>query len=517
MKRSDWARRALPLFAVVVVTMMLVALGCRGEVDRLYFDDAPDSSTEQATLDGSMNANDGGVDVVTDAAGDASDGATTFAVGGTVFGLTGNGLMLKLNGGPALSVPPGAVTFSFPGRLVSGSSFTVSVSAQPAMPTQSCSVSAGAGTVMTADISSVLINCEANTFTIGGNVTNLEGSLVLLNNGDAGATLNSNGGYAFSVPLPNGTTYAITPGTHSALPVQDCVVSNGSGTIASANVTNANVACTTMSYPLGGMVSGLSGASGLKLTNNNVDELTVLADGTFAFATHVLSNRTYDVKVSASPPNRTCKVTKGTGTITNAAASDVSVACGFSESFDGVVAPALPVGWGSIVLQGTGGVQPFATNAASSSSAPNSAFVVDTAQAADIVLVSPMFTVTSNSATLTFRQQFQLEASVADPTLGYDGGMLEIQVNGGGFKDIKVAGGVFSAGGYTRVISSLYQNPLGGRDCWSGDSVGFMTTTVSLPAVAGDVIYLRFRQGTDKMNALMPYVGWRIDSLVVTN
>jgi len=106
---------------------------------------------------------------------------------------------------------------------------------------------------------------------------------------------------------------------------------------------------------------------------------------------------------------------------------------------------------------------------------------------------------------------------VATPTLAFDGAMLEISVAGGAFQDIVAAGGTFVTGGYTRTISALYQNPLGNRACWSGDSFGFMTTTVTLPAAAGQTVNLRFRQGTDKANQLPPYTGWRIDSLVVLN
>src|SRR5438876_5903301 len=52
---------------------------------------------------------------------------------------------------------------------------------------------------------------------------------------------------------------------------------------------------------------------------------------------------------------------------------------------------------------------------------------------------------------------------------------------------------------YTTLFrSSNFGNPLGGRKAWSGNSGGFLTTLVNLPAAAaGQTIQLRWRCGTD--------------------
>ena len=110
-------------------------------------------------------------------------------------------------------------------------------------------------------------------------------------------------------------------------------------------------------------------------------------------------------------------------------------------------------------------------------------------------LDSPSIPITSSAAQLTFRNNYNLEAS---PPSFFDGGVLEISIGGGAFTDIIAAGGSFVAGGYTGTISTGFSNPLAGRQAWSGNSAGFITTTVNLPAAAaGQNIVLRWRMGSD--------------------
>ena len=62
--------------------------------------------------------------------------------------------------------------------------------------------------------------------------------------------------------------------------------------------------------------------------------------------------------------------------------------------------------------------------------------------------------------------------------------VLEISVNGGAFQDIVTAGGVFTAGGYNGTISTAFMSPIAGRMAWTGNSNGYITSTVTLPAAA---------------------------------
>jgi hypothetical protein len=104
---------------------------------------------------------------------------------------------------------------------------------------------------------------------------------------------------------------------------------------------------------------------------------------------------------------------------------------------------------------------------------------------------------------LTFRNNYDLQS-------GFDGGVLEISINGGAFTDIVTAGGNFVGGGYNGALGGT--NPIAPRAAWTGNSGGYILTTVNLP-VAGDnqVVQLRWRETTD--NTGPATAGWRIDNV----
>jgi hypothetical protein len=175
----------------------------------------------------------------------------------------------------------------------------------------------------------------------------------------------------------------------------------------------------------------------------------------------------------------------------------------FSQNFDGVAAPGLPSGWSSSI---TGAGTAWATTTAAADTAPNSVFADDPGHVTDNLLVSPPITITSASSQHTFRHSYNTEDR-------YDGGVLEISSNGGTFKDILSAGGSFLANGYNQSIPTTFSSPIGGRAAWSGNSGGFVTTTVSLPAsAAGKSIRLRWRLGSD---ASVAGSGWHVDTVSI--
>ena len=73
------------------------------------------------------------------------------------------------------------------------------------------------------------------TFTVGGSVSGLSGSVVLQDNGADNLTVTANGPFTFATGLASGAAYAVTVKTQPA--GQTCTVANGSGTMGSANVT----------------------------------------------------------------------------------------------------------------------------------------------------------------------------------------------------------------------------------------------------------------------------------------
>ncbi len=182
-----------------------------------------------------------------------------------------------------------------------------------------------------------------------------------------------------------------------------------------------------------------------------------------------------------------------------------------SENFDGVTPPVLPAGWTAVNASGPAPLwvtSNSGTPAPASDTAPNAAFVNDPNVVSDKQLITPSFTPAVN-AKVTFRNNFNLES-------GFDGGVLEISINGGTYVDIITAGGSFVAGGYNGTITTTnFGSPIQGRAAWTGNSGGFITTTVNLPASSGgQTVKLRFRMGSDNSTA---GTGWRIDTFQVTS
>ena len=251
----------------------------------------------------------------------------TYTIGGSVSGLAGTGLVLQDNGGNNLAVTANG-NFAFTTAINSGSAYKVTVLTQPSTPAQVCVVTSGSGTA-NANVTNVAVACTTTTYTIGGSVSGLAGSgLVLQDNGGNNLPVTANGSFAFTTAINRGAAYKVTVLTQPSSPAQTCVVTNGSGT-ATANVTNVAVACTTttVTYTIGGMVSGLSG-SGLVLQDNGGNNLPVTANGSFAFTTAINRGAAYKVTVLTQPssPAQTCVVTNGSGTAT-ANVTNVAVAC----------------------------------------------------------------------------------------------------------------------------------------------------------------------------------------------
>src|SRR5713101_5356299 len=104
----------------------------------------------------------------------------TKTIGGTVVGLVGTGMVLEDNSKDDLTI---SANGAFPFGTAVTSAYAVTVKTQPSNPTQICTVSSGTGTA-TVNITNVQITCGTNGLTIGGSVSGLLGSeLVLQNNG----------------------------------------------------------------------------------------------------------------------------------------------------------------------------------------------------------------------------------------------------------------------------------------------------------------------------------------------
>ncbi len=194
------------------------------------------------------------------------------------------------------------------------------------------------------------------SYTIGVTVTGLEGAGLVLrcNAGDDLAITSGATSFTFATPVADTAGYAVTVLTQPSSPNQTCTVNNGTGTVSGADVTGVTVTCSTNSYTIGGTVSGLSGA-GLVLQNNAGDDLAITSGATsFTFLTSVADGADYAVTVLTQPssPNQTCTVNNGTGTVSGADVTDVTVTCSTEAYTIGGTASGIA---GSVVLQNNGG------------------------------------------------------------------------------------------------------------------------------------------------------------------
>lgn len=95
--------------------------------------------------------------------GGGTTAPASYSIGGTVAGLTGQGLVLRNNNSDNLAVSASG-SFTFPVALSSGASYAVTVAMQPAAPAQTCVVLNGSGVVSAADITSVSVVCATGPF-----------------------------------------------------------------------------------------------------------------------------------------------------------------------------------------------------------------------------------------------------------------------------------------------------------------------------------------------------------------
>ena len=190
-----------------------------------------------------------------------------------------------------------------------------------------------AGRLLPAAVVLGLLGCGGGggrdaTYTVGGAASGLAGAgLILTLNGGADLAVGGTGPFTFATPLANGASYTVAVKTQPVNPAQTCIVTNATGTVSGAPVSNVSVACTTNTEPVGGTVGGLAG-TGLVLRLNGSLDLPVSANGAFSFPGSLPSGTTYAVTVRTQPtgPFQTCIAAPASGTVGSSAVA-VAVTC----------------------------------------------------------------------------------------------------------------------------------------------------------------------------------------------
>jgi hypothetical protein len=151
--------------------------------------------------------------------------ATSPLAAGTQLQLTavGNSLSFAVNGAQVIGVSDGTLTGGAPGIMSYGTGSVASWSGGNAGSSGSGGSGGGA------------------TYSVGGTVSGLSGTVVLQDNGGDTLSVDSDGSFTFATPLAAGASYNVTVASYPA--GETCSIADGSGTTGAADVTSVAVTC----------------------------------------------------------------------------------------------------------------------------------------------------------------------------------------------------------------------------------------------------------------------------------
>ena len=139
-----------------------------------------------------------------------------------------------------------------------------------------------------------------------------------------------------------------------------------------------------------------------------------------------------------------------------------------------------------------------------SQSAPNALFTNNAATTSDQKLeTTNAIALGSGTSSLSFNHSFNTQSKT-------DGGLVEISTNNGTtWLDLtnKITNGY-----YNSVLGTTGANPLANRNAWSGNSGGFIKSSINLSSYASQSVKLRFRFGS---NSTVGGTGWFVDDVLL--
>ena len=260
----------------------------------------------------------------------------TFSLSGEIKDLAGADLILQ-NGSEQVKISGDGIgkdkSFSFSAKFRSGDTYDVTIFGQPVGPNQTCTISNGNGTFGNSDVNNIIVTCvdDILTFSIGGSVSNLEGTgLALKNEAGQEVEISGNGPFSFNEEFDDGSNYNISVLTQPTSPDQICTIQNGSGTVNSADVDNIIVDCTTevATFSIGGNVANLEGI-GLELKDEAGDATkAIVSSGSFFFDQEFAEGQSYNITISSAPinPSQFCTIQNGSGTVSGNV-TNINVSC----------------------------------------------------------------------------------------------------------------------------------------------------------------------------------------------
>jgi hypothetical protein len=163
-----------------------------------------------------------------------------------------------------------------------------------------------------------------STYTVGGTITGLTASgLVLANGAQTVSPASGATAFTFSTQVSSGTSYDVTVQTQPT--GETCTVASGSGAVGSQNVSVAVTCTPNPTYTIGGTIAGLN-TSGLVLATGTQTTAPASGATTFSFSTKEPSGTAYNITVQTQPTGETCSVASGSGIVQSQNVS-VAVTC----------------------------------------------------------------------------------------------------------------------------------------------------------------------------------------------
>ncbi len=241
-----------------------------------------------------------------------------YQVGGSIIGLITNTNVTIYNGNDTLSATNGNYVMPTPVKYYSSYAFTLAAPAG-----QLCTFGGNPNGVMQAqNVTSVEIDCQPATYTIGGVVSGLVTGMLGLSSGSDNIQA-GNGNYSLPTQVAYQSSYAVS----ITSPVgQNCNVSSGAanGTMGAGGAV-LNIACLPKTYALGGRVSGLLANTNVTLYNGN--DVVMSPNGVYTMPTAVAYYANYNVTL-ANPVGQTCSLNANhAGTMLSHAVVNANVTC----------------------------------------------------------------------------------------------------------------------------------------------------------------------------------------------
>jgi hypothetical protein len=230
------------------------------------------------------------------ACGGGNDGGgSSYAVGGTVSGLSGTGLVLSNNGGDALPVSVSGL-FTFATKVANGAAYAVTVDTQPNNPDQICVVTDGNGTMGSNNVTNVAVDCTvifSGTFIgVDYGISGDDGSFGVTPLDGAGnfssTSVENNAGTVVSGIFDTGT-YTVSAGGTIVINFNDGAVSLDGNAIVSADMNAGEQAYIDIEVKRGQANftnAGLDGTYEVVTYGNSGDSgtlWTLIADGSGSF------------------------------------------------------------------------------------------------------------------------------------------------------------------------------------------------------------------------------------------